>query len=835
MFKRIGIAFSLLLLLTSCGGDEQSKPDFKSIRLASASAPPFSEVTVEQLPEDIGDRPVYASYRVVGGNSPVDREESYPTIIWRPDPDSGELALTVPFLLDADGGEIEVVITDGERESSPLALQIEPVQVRQGAFEQTASKLETALAESAATVGVTLADVDQMLRADTIPPELLPLAISYHLIADPQNDSSLVNKQHDAQTTELLDAVFTRIDLEGHLDDIISLQRQLDVPLSSPAVNAVTLDRAPYTITGPEELSSKMQMYEMAWTGARDLENFDATVGTYFAVLALLTRSKKGGAALFKSVAESVGMLTSLSAEQITYIKAMFPCCFTEFRTEFSGPALSTSANRAVVLQEDSNAPQVELTHAYASVESEELDLGKIALEKVIGELQSGVLDPDTENKLGEFATELSNDLVVSPAIAQALEDIEGKKFNFRWRNIDLNQGDRTARWLDIEVDQPAFVHDLPNFGSFRATEHAAYAPATSKVRINPNVDSFPVGVYSTILHASTILEMSHIEVVAEPELARGEPGESLPVSITLENAWGLDVKWEAITAGAQVEPAPGSPFEATVHLPDDSEQFPVVVRATSTSTTGLRSPSVFQTLQRPERAAYIHISANEGVFVTPQASCITPGQSEQFRAEVLGPSDKSVDWSSTGGSIDANGVFQANGQGTFEITATSRADSSLSDTARITVGDCRCFAHVTVSGAIVADFGGHSTPAYGQLVIFGDERNGGSRVTLQDVAGFEVGATGTFEARLGGASLADFDSVEMIITTGHPEHRAFLTVTEWDGNYFTADFRMNSTFFGTMGLEDPPVVRIDAKVNGYASPSPMEDPTATNPCDITN
>lgn len=79
------------------------------------------------------------------------------------------------------------------------------------------------------------------------------------------------------------------------------------------------------------------------------------------------------------------------------------------------------------------------------------------------------------------------------------------------------------------------------------------------------------------------------------------------------------------------------------------------------------------------------------GVAITPKTVRVAPGGTVQFVARVDGTSDQTITWSvregQSGGSISDAGSYTApSSSGTFHVVATSKADSSKSDTATVTV-----------------------------------------------------------------------------------------------------------------------------------------------------
>jgi hypothetical protein len=78
-------------------------------------------------------------------------------------------------------------------------------------------------------------------------------------------------------------------------------------------------------------------------------------------------------------------------------------------------------------------------------------------------------------------------------------------------------------------------------------------------------------------------------------------------------------------------------------------------------------------------------------VAISPLIATVDQGGTAAFSATVLGSSNTAVNWSvqegATGGSITSTGVYTApNSAGTFHVVATSRADSSQSATAIVTI-----------------------------------------------------------------------------------------------------------------------------------------------------
>ncbi len=74
-------------------------------------------------------------------------------------------------------------------------------------------------------------------------------------------------------------------------------------------------------------------------------------------------------------------------------------------------------------------------------------------------------------------------------------------------------------------------------------------------------------------------------------------------------------------------------------------------------------------------------------ITISPTSINLNPEESQQFNASVTGSTNKELSWSATGGSISQTGLYKAANQaGKYTVTATSRADSTKSASAIITI-----------------------------------------------------------------------------------------------------------------------------------------------------
>ncbi len=94
---------------------------------------------------------------------------------------------------------------------------------------------------------------------------------------------------------------------------------------------------------------------------------------------------------------------------------------------------------------------------------------------------------------------------------------------------------------------------------------------------------------------------------------------------------------------------------------------------------------------QKPERdTSRILAQRKVGLTVTPEFTHVSPRGMVFFKSDVTGSEDKGVRWAvkeENGGVIDHNGIYQAPElPGTYEITAISSADESITASAFVIV-----------------------------------------------------------------------------------------------------------------------------------------------------
>ena len=158
------------------------------------------------------------------------------------------------------------------------------------------------------------------------------------------------------------------------------------------------------------------------------------------------------------------------------------------------------------------------------------------------------------------------------------------------------------------------------------------------------------------------------VVVSISPTSASLQAGGTQQFNATVTGSSNIAVNWSATAGTVSVTGFYTAPGAAGTYT----------VRATSAAdSTKSASSQVIVTATPPPVV----------VTVSPTAASIQTGSTQQFTAAVTGSSNTSVNWSTTGGTVSAAGLYTApDASGTYTVTATSAADSTKSASAQVTV-----------------------------------------------------------------------------------------------------------------------------------------------------
>ena len=210
-------------------------------------------------------------------------------------------------------------------------------------------------------------------------------------------------------------------------------------------------------------------------------------------------------------------------------------------------------------------------------------------------------------------------------------------------------------------------------------------------------------------ISATALVNVAPIQLALTPADARLESGQSLQFTASV-NGPDPRVTWSVLEGGA------GGIVDATG----------LYVAPQATGTFHLVAASVADPSRRASAEIAVSPSAVR-VRISPLAVTLSPGASLQFSATVAGGQDPGVDWSSDCCTLRSDGTFTAGDEGSFTVTARSRADSAQTAVARVTVqkGADIDPAAVTLEAGGRVSFHAHPEDAWSVL-----EAEGGSITT---------------------------------------------------------------------------------------------------------
>lgn len=156
-------------------------------------------------------------------------------------------------------------------------------------------------------------------------------------------------------------------------------------------------------------------------------------------------------------------------------------------------------------------------------------------------------------------------------------------------------------------------------------------------------------------------------KIRVQPEEITLGPGEHLTFTAKV-NYLDPDIRWKA-TEGTITESGNTATYTAPSKLGPDK------VTATDFLIPGVKGEAAVSVV--PETV----------VSIDPTSVNLRPGGTQQFTATVTGPSDTSVTWSATGGTITQSGLYTVGSNtGSFTVTARSVANPTKSASATVTV-----------------------------------------------------------------------------------------------------------------------------------------------------
>ena len=772
LYPQRSIRFYLLTLFSSflmaCGGSSGSSssggngtdPDPVSegsalldVAPVSNSAAPYRLLELVGVPEDTGPAELHAEFRHVSDSKGIG-----------PDEDEGELALVmqpggreehyllVP-LLDPDGSEIDLRVTDGEEYSELFTLTISALPAReQGAFDDLLDEVEHFVEHLAARYELDYpGDFQDVIEtgAHAVAPEAMPLVRAWYAVGDPaltgNHEHSLRNANLSADELALLERLIVHMELvqetAGFADLVATGDDALDVLFDDflPAMDTTSelqtgsstasLSKQPYTggagatrwdgwvsIDTPQELRQKMSQYEDARMVQREVQRID-DIATYTITGAgIAVAFASGGTATPAVVAALQGLALAeaavstmgLVSDLVMATMAFYPCCIQSVEIE-------TDPESRFVEHEDAGEPQLKLTEVNALATSDPVNL--------TGDLLQPFLESAVQGRVSSRIEEKLNDVQQVPvdASTEALMsqlNLPEQKIGFQWE-VDLTWITPEI-WLDFEhtsfVGGPRiFQHDKRQAQIYFELDPEFFFTnpgSDDRIAVHPS-DEFPMGFWHPPIPGdSARIGAQTIEVdFMPPALLIDEPGETHEFTVTVRNALDDSIDVERIkdlTAEEGSVEGPlnnQSPWEFRYHAPEDELPPSTFVIATEATTDGGVRGALSEANTFPRRGTMFVRTEGEMLMVEPEFSCLDEGQTGTFTARNLMTGENiDVEWQTDVGSISADGTFTSPGRA-FQateatITATSSDDPDVSGTAQVALA-CDCWQQGSVGGDI--------------------------------------------------------------------------------------------------------------------------------------
>lgn len=286
-----------------------------------------------------------------------------------------------------------------------------------------------------------------------------------------------------------------------------------------------------------------------------------------------------------------------------------------------------------------------------------------------------------------------------------------------QWREVGY-YGDIEHR--DAETQSEFCYGTTPPHQDLDRREYEPTAVGTGRIGVGPDRDLFPlqreIDFYDAVWEGQ--VETHPIDVEIMEGRAFGEPGEVIELTGEIRQAHDPDGDWEILVGGGEIYGDPSYEVDtstghgvhsAQLQLPEDEDEFPLLVGLDSTSSQGLRSSACDP---EPRRDRVIVRNAEEGGYfqIDPTFRCMAPGTELDFQADADVPdqSDPTVRWHADGGSIDPEGTevtFATEQEGEYTVTATVEG-TDLEQRAQVRAGACECYYNVTFTGGLQASYG---------------------------------------------------------------------------------------------------------------------------------
>ena len=705
--------------------DEEDELECQGVVLSSEQAPPFERIEVDfdfegEEPEGFG-----VELKLTGDD---DDDPFLP--VYR---DTDGFYFSVPpHPSGIDGGDMELLFTDGEVTcEDPMLFEVEALAEAPGAIEDLiaeSAELNRILIRSFGYEPQDVIDAD----ADELPAILIPLAVQLWTLNHSDNpDSLLARLQADDlpvdHTEEELVFAEALLGASGHIENLQARQAvvqdlidetEVDVGFRSTAnllrdditethqgLCSVFDGLLEVEIENDQDLSYYMRKGHRAVSHGERAERVSSIVG----VLGLFPGPSAVAAAI-------VGLVMAVDQLKTNAHTDIYPRDLVEPKVEGLTTVFAEDfeergnwSTYSVTAEAPGWDAPADILDALISIgfAIKSLPKGGVPMPGNVGARLSQYLDDFAAKAADEFTEEFLENVVgwlAENALSVANQEVIGES-GFcviepgPWEDIPI----LNTSWLEIDYEGAVSGLLGEDAGEFcrpgpLPTSRKEYEPTKTgigEVTIEPKRVQFPTRDPDSARFEEDI-SVNEIEVVLDPRERMGFPGQEIDIVGSIENAenrkgeWHLPDEVEEVSAD---NPEDGLQH-LTAKLPDSEEDFPVFIALRSLADEGLRSDEC----DPVARSEWMVIRSEESLDIIPRHRCIAEGGSLQMEAiAATEDPEAEVQWTSSSGSIDENGFFEADSRGEVAITA-SVEGTELEETANIRVGSCGCFFDVRVS-----------------------------------------------------------------------------------------------------------------------------------------
>lgn len=568
-----------------------------------------------------------------------------------------------------DGGEVWVRVSDASSACPPVAMTVEPLPDRAGGMLEAVDALQQFVADQAAILGTTPADL-RATPIDEVAEPYLPIALVQYVLDHPQNPNSLRAVATGTAAPEVDPALLDALIAESGLADDLAALNVSGGALRQGAPLAIAAQTClPGTIGTSETLLLSDCMNAQAEAQA----NVESELGQAIRSISEWSWMLEGLEGAAGRRAAWVNAILWVLEMSDTRLAALLPCCIVD---------LAVDADRDF-FEED--YPGKATWTATLTANSKGYDLGGEILDAILKSVSvassvdaSHVSDYEIDERLGAFLTGPVESILTEDL---ALFTIPPETFG----PVPVFE----EPWTEVSIAGSAIEQ----------VDHNRYRPVetgTSSFRVatRPDAPEPMFGRQSAAHH--TEVEVREIEITVTPDEGFVAPGDSIVLQVRVENAFFPDsLDWIADQGFADLQLGSDNVHRLVYFAPADARfENPADLTVYHAGSTGaLASGRV------PDDEARLTFGKIE---IDPRPVCLDTGTEQQFGVEIEGPDTEEVNWFADEGSIDSDGLFVAPstrpGSGYTWVKARHAEYPALADSVEVPIG-CSCQFTMNVDG----------------------------------------------------------------------------------------------------------------------------------------